>query len=92
MYSKLRYKKQIWMQGWHSGKLADLFNWPKFRLTKLVFFRARAINQGIHACVYPHMSKGYLQPLVYYESVLTQVLGHSFVYRLHSDLAKNIDP
>ena len=50
------------MQGKHNGKMADLFNWPKFRLTKLVFFKARAVNRGTH--VYPRMSKGYLQPLV----------------------------
>ena len=36
-------KKQNWIQGWHKGKMADLFNWP-FRLTKLVFFRARAVR------------------------------------------------
>ena len=42
--------------------MVDLFNWPKFRLTKSVFFRARAVNRGTH--VYPCMSKGYLQPLV----------------------------
>ena len=67
MYSvltKMRYKKQNWMQGQHNGKMVDLFNWPKFRLTKSVFFRARAVNQGTH--VYSRMSKGYLQPLVYY--------------------------
>ena len=65
MYSvltKIRYKKQNWMQGQHNGKMVDLFNWPKFRLTKSVFFRARAVNRGTH--VYPRMSKGYLQPLV----------------------------
>ena len=50
------------MQGQHNGKMVDLFNWPKFRLTKSVFFRARAVNRGTH--VYPRMSKGYLQPLV----------------------------
>ena len=60
--TKIRYKKQNWMQGQHNGKMVDLFNWPKFRLTKSVFFRARAVNRGIH--VYPRMSKGYLQPLV----------------------------
>ena len=65
MYSvltKMRYKKQNWMQGQHNGKMVDFFNWPKFRLTKSVFFRARAVNRGTH--VYPRMSKGYLQPLV----------------------------
>ena len=65
MYSvltKMRYKKQNWMQGQHNGKMVDLFNWPKFRLTKSVFFRARAVNRGTH--VYPRMSKGYLYPLV----------------------------
>ena len=32
------------MPGWHKGKqMADLLNWPIFRLTKLVFFRARAM-------------------------------------------------
>ena len=33
MYSvvtKMRYKKQNWMQGQHNGKMIDLFNWPKF--------------------------------------------------------------
>ena len=47
MYSvltKMRYKKQNWMQGQHNGKMVDLFNWLKFRLTKSVFFRARAVN------------------------------------------------
>ena len=65
MYSvltKMRYKKQNWMQGRHNGKVVDFFNWPKFGLTKSVFFRARAVNRGTH--VYPRMSKGYLQPLV----------------------------
>ena len=42
--------------------MADLFNWPKFRLTRLVFFRARPVNRGTHE--HPRMSKGYLQPLV----------------------------
>ena len=60
--TKIRYKKQNWMQGQHNGKMVDLFNWPKFRLTKSVFFRARAVYRGNH--VYPRMSKGYLQPLV----------------------------
>ena len=67
MYSvltKMRYKKQNWMQGQHNGKIVDFFNWPKFRLTKSVFFTARAVNRGTH--VYQRMSKGYLQPLVYY--------------------------
>ena len=64
MYSvltKMRYKKQNWMQGQHNGKMVDFFNWPKFRLTKSVFFRAMAENRGTH--VYPRMSKGYLEPL-----------------------------
>ena len=61
--TKMRYKKQNWMQGQHNGKMVDFFNWPKFRLTKSVFFRARAVNRGTH--VYPRMSKGYLQPLVF---------------------------
>ena len=52
------------MQAQHNGKMVDLFNWPKFRLTKSVFFRARAVNRGTH--VYPRMSKGYLQPLVFF--------------------------
>ena len=52
------------MQGQHNGKMVDLFNWPKFRLTKSVFFRATAVNRGTH--VYPCMSKGYLQPLVFF--------------------------
>ena len=56
--TKMRYKKQKWMQGQHNGKMVDLFNWPKFRLTKSVFFRARAVNRGTH--LYPRMSKGYL--------------------------------
>ena len=60
--SKMRYKKQNWMQGQHNGKMLDFFNWSKFRLTKSVFFRATAVNRGTH--VYPRMSKGYLQPLV----------------------------
>ena len=42
--------------------MADLFNWPKCRLTRLVFFRARPVNRGTHE--HPRMSKGYLQPLV----------------------------
>ena len=50
------------MQGQHNGKMVDFFNWPKFRPTKSVFFRARAVNRGTH--VYSRMSKGYLQPLV----------------------------
>ena len=65
MYSvltKMRYKKQNWMQGQHNGKMLDFFNWSKFRLSKSVFFRAMAVNRGTR--VYPHMSKGYLQPLV----------------------------
>ena len=80
MYSvltKMRYKKQNWMQGQHNGKMADFFNWPKFRLTKSVFFRARAVNRGTH--VYPRMSKGYLQPLV--------IFGVTFV---HANLCVNI--
>ena len=67
MYSvltKMRYKKQNWMQGQHNGKMVDFFNWPKFRLTKSVFFRARAVNRGTH--VYQRMSKGHLEPLVKY--------------------------
>ena len=71
MYSvltKMRYKKQNWMQGQHNGKMADFFNWPKFRLTKSVFFRARAVNRGTH--VYPRMSKDYLQPLVLFKEGL----------------------
>ena len=67
MYSvltKTRYKKQNWMQGQHNGKMVDLFNWPKFRLTKSVFFRARAVNRGTH--VYSRMSEGYLQPLLFF--------------------------
>ena len=60
------------MQGWHNGKRADLLNWPIIRLTKLVFFGARAMlwKWGTH--VYPHMSKGCLQPLV--------IFGVIFVY------------
>ena len=59
MYSvltKMRYKKQNWMQGQHNGKMVDLFNWPKFRQTKLVFFRT-VQGQGYkprHPCVLAH--------------------------------------
>ena len=35
--------------------MVDLFNCPKFRLTKSVFSRARAVNQSTH--VYQRMSK-----------------------------------
>ena len=68
----MRYKKQNWMQGRHNGKMVDFFNWPKFGLTKSVFFRARAVNRGTH--VYPRMSKGYLQPLVFF------IFGVTFVH------------
>ena len=82
MYSvltKMRYKTQHWMQGQHNGKMVDFFNWPKFRLTKSVFFRARAVNRGTH--VYPRMSKGYLQPLVFF------IFGVTFV---HANLCMHI--
>ena len=36
----LLYNKQNWVQGWHNSKMADLLNWPKFHLMKLVSFRA----------------------------------------------------
>ena len=75
----MRYKKQNWMQGQHNGKMVDLFNWPKFRLTKSVFFRARAVNRGTQ--VYPRMSKGYLQPLVFF------IFGVTFV---HANLCMHI--
>ena len=61
----MRSKKQSWMPNWDNSKNADLvLNWPIIRLTKLLFFRARAMlwKWGTH--VYPRMSKGYLQPLV----------------------------
>ena len=80
MYSaltKMRYKKQNWMQGQHNG--IDFFNWAKFRLTKSVFFRARAVNRGTH--VYQRMSKGYLQPLVIF------IFGVTFV---HANLCTHI--
>ena len=54
--------------------MADLFNWPKFRLTRLVFFRARPVNRGTHE--HPRMSKGYLQPLVF----LLFFFGVTFVH------------
>ena len=78
MYSvltKMRYKKQNWMQGQHNGKMVDLFTWPKFRLTKSVFFRARAVNRGTH--VYSRMSKGYLQPLVFFLLLLLLLMRGS---------------
>ena len=88
MYSvltKMRYKKQNWMQGQHNGKMVDFFNWPKFRLTKSVFFRARAENRGTH--VYPRMSKGYLEPLVLF--ILIIFFGVTFV---HANLCMHILP
>ena len=72
------------MQGQHNGKMIDLFNWPKFWLTKSVFFRARAVNRDTH--VYPRMSKGYLQPLVSFILILALM---RFVYceilRVHNN-------
>ena len=65
------------MQGQHNGKMVDLFNWPQFRQTKSVFFRARAVNRGTH--VYQRMSKGYWQPLVIF------IFGVTFV---HANLCK----
>ena len=72
------------MQGQHNGKMVDLFNWPKFRLTKSVFFRARAVNRGTH--VYPRMSKGYLQPLVIIIFIFF-IFGVTFV---HANLCMHI--
>ena len=66
------------MQGQHNGKMVDLFNWPKFRLPKSVFFRARAVNRGTH--VYPRMSKGYLQPLVFIIIIIFFIFGVTFVH------------
>ena len=63
--------------------MADLFNWPKFRLTTVVFFRARAVNRGTHD--YPRMSKGYLQPLVIFIFIL--FFGVTFV---HANLCMRI--
>ena len=85
MYSvltKMRYKKQNWMQGQHNGKMVDLFNCPKFRLTKSVFSRARAVNRGTH--VYSRMSKGYLQPLAI---IIFFIFGVTFV---HANLCMHI--
>ena len=62
--------------------MADLFNWPKFRLTTVVFFRARAVNRGTHE--YPRMSKGYLQPLVI---IIFFIFGVTFV---HANLCMHI--
>ena len=59
--------------------MADLFNRPKFRLTRLVFFRARPVNRGTHE--HPRMSKGYLQPLVFF------IFGVTFV---HANLCMHI--
>ena len=87
MYSvltKMRCKEQNWMQGQHNGKMVDLFNWPNFRLTKSVFFRARAVNRGTH--VYPRMSKGYLQPLVIIIFIFF-IFGVTFV---HANLCLHI--
>ena len=70
------------MQSQHNGKMVDFFNWPKFRLTKSVFFRARAENRGTH--VYPRMSKGYLQPLVI---IIFFIFGITFV---HANLCMHI--
>ena len=61
--------------------MVDFFNWPKFRLTKSFFFRARAVNRGTH--VYPRMSKGYLQPLV----IIIFIFGVTFV---HANLCMHI--
>ena len=58
-----------------------LVYWPKFRLTRSVFFRARAVNRGTH--VYPRMSKGYLQPLV----IIIFIFGVTFV---HANLCRHI--
>ena len=60
--------------------MVELFYWPKFRLTKSVFFRARAVNRGTH--VYSRMSKGYLQPLVIFF-----IFGVTFV---HANLCLHI--
>ena len=54
------------MQGWHNSRRADLLNWPIIRLTKLVFLGARATLWKYGTHVYPRMSKGYLQPLVFF--------------------------
>ena len=63
--------------------MADLFNWPKFRLTRLVFFRARPVNRGTHE--HPRMSKGYLQPLVII--FIFFIFGVAFV---HANLCMHI--
>ena len=64
--------------------MADLFNRPKFRLARLVFFRARAVNRGTHE--YPRMSKGYLQPLVFI-IIIFFIFGVTFV---HANLCMHI--
>ena len=48
----------------------------KFRLTRLVFFRARPVNRGTPE--HPRMSKGYLQPLVLF--FLLFYFGVTFVH------------
>ena len=70
--------------------MADLLNWPKFRLTKLVFFRARAVNRSTH--VYPRMSKGYLQHLVIFIFCVTFVHANLCMHILASTFQVGGDP
>ena len=72
------------MAKWQIYLIGQNFDKPRSELirswqTRLVFFRARAVNRGTHE--YPRMSKGYLQPLVIF------IFGVTFV---HANLCVHI--
>ena len=62
------------MAKWQIYLIGQNFDKPR-----LVFFKARAVNRGTHE--YPRMSKGYLQPLVFF------IFGVTFV---HANLCMHI--
>ena len=70
------------MAKWQIYLIGQNFDKPRNELirswqTRIVFFRARAVNRGTHE--YPHKSKGYLQPLV--------IFGVTF---MHANLCMHI--
>ena len=69
------------MAKWQIYLIGQNFDKPRNELirswqTRLVFFRARDVNRGTH--VYPRMSKGYLQPLVFI-IIIFFIFGVTFV-------------
>ena len=82
--------KQNWVQGWHNGKRANLLKWPIFLLTKLVFFRARALLKENTVTVYPK-HRMFLYVISFTSYVCIQILTTVTVFSFNKALGPEED-